>query len=118
MDIIFIHDLQVDTIIGIFDWERQIKQKIFIDLDIGCDIKLAATTDHINDALDYKKIAKRIIQFVETSQFQLVETLAEKVAAIIINEFLVTWVRIKINKQGAIRSAKDVGVIIERTIKT
>lgn len=115
MDIIFIHDLQIDTIIGIFDWERQIKQTVFVDLDMGFDIKSAAASDKINDALDYKMIAKRIINFVEHSEFQLVETLAEQIAAILIKEFHLTWTRVRVNKRGAVRNAQDVGVIIERS---
>lgn len=114
MDIIYISDLRIDTVIGIFDWERRIKQTVVFDLEMGADIRKAAASDHIDDTLDYKAVAKRIISFVEESEFQLVETLAEKVAAIILDEFEVPWVRVKLNKQGAVRGARDVGVIIER----
>ncbi|CAK0754309.1 7,8-dihydroneopterin aldolase/epimerase/oxygenase [Gammaproteobacteria bacterium] len=114
MDIVFIHDLCIETTIGIFDWERQIKQTVIIDLDIASDIKRAAETDLIENALDYKTVSKRIVSFVESSQFQLVETLAERISTILLEEFHVPWVRIRVNKQGAIRGAKDVGVIIER----
>lgn len=115
MDTVFLHDLRVETIIGVFDWEQQIRQTVMIDLDMASDIKRAASTDHIGDALDYKAVAKRIITFVEDSNFQLVETLAERIAAILLEEFNITWVRVRINKQGAIRGAKDVGVSIERS---
>jgi dihydroneopterin aldolase len=114
MDIVFLHDLRIETIIGIFDWERQIKQTVIIDLDMAFDIKRAASTDSIDDTLDYKAVAKRLIDFVEGSEFQLVETLAERIAAILLTEFSIPWVRVRVNKQGAVRGAKDVGVIIER----
>ena len=114
MDIIFLHNLKVDTVIGIFDWERRIRQDVVIDLDMAADIRKAASSDHIDDTLDYKSVAKRIIAFVEAAEFQLVETLAERIAEIILSEFTVPWVRVRINKQGAVRGARDVGVIIER----
>lgn len=114
MDIIYLSDLRIETVIGIFDWERRIKQIISLDLEMATDIKKAASSDHIDDTLNYKAVAKRVIAFVEESQFQLVETLAERVAEIILNEFEVPWVRVKLNKPGAIRGARDVGIIIER----
>ncbi|MDZ7804761.1 dihydroneopterin aldolase [Thiohalophilus sp.] len=114
MDIIYLNDLRIDTVIGIYDWERRIKQTVVLDLEMGADIRKAAASDHIDDTLNYKAVAKRIIGFVEESEYQLVETLAEKVAEIILGEFNVPWVRIRLNKQGAVRGARDVGVIIER----
>lgn len=114
MDIIYLHDLRIDTIIGIFDWERRIRQTITIDLDMAADIARAAKSDAIDDTVNYKAVAKRLIEFVGTSEFQLVETLAERVAEIVRNEFRVAWVRVRVNKRGAVRSAGDVGVIIER----
>ena len=114
MDIIYLNDLRIDTVIGIYDWERRIKQTVVLDLEMGADIRQAAASDHIDDTLNYKAVAKRIIGFVEQSEYQLVETLAEKVAEIILGEFNVPWVRIRLNKQGAVRGARDVGVIIER----
>jgi len=117
MDIIFLNDLRVQTIIGIWDWERSIKQTIGIDLEMAADVRSAAATDSIGDTLDYKSVAKRIIEFVEASSFQLVETLAERVAGIITAEFGVSWVRVRISKPGAIRGAKDVGVVIERRLE-
>jgi len=113
-DIIYLHDLKIETIIGIFDWERRVKQTISIDLDMSTDIKKAAASDSIEDTLNYKAVAKRLIDFVGHSEFQLVETLAENITDIILNEFSVGWVRLRINKTGAVRGAKDVGVIIER----
>jgi dihydroneopterin aldolase len=114
MDIIYLTDLKIETVIGIFDWERRIKQTVSLDLEMGADIRKAASSDSIEDTLDYKSVAKRLISFVESSDFQLVETLAERVAEIVLNEFNVPWVRLRVNKKGAVRHAQDVGVIIER----
>lgn len=117
MDTIFLHDLRVRTIVGIWDWERRIRQTVSIDLDMGADIRKAAASDRIEDALDYKQIAKRVQQFVEDSSFQLVETLAENIAAIVLREFDVPWIVVRVNKPGAIRGSRDVGVIIRRERK-
>ena len=114
MDIVFIRDLRVDAIIGIYDWERRIRQTLSFDLEMAADIARAAATDAIEDTLDYKAVAKRIVAFVEASEFQLVETLAERVAALVREEFGVPWLRLTLNKTGAVRGARDVGVIIER----
>lgn len=114
MDIIFLHDLTIETIIGIYDWERKEKQSIVLDLDMGADIQAAARTDAIESTLDYKAVAKRLIDFVGNSEFQLVETLAEHIAEIVMQEFQVPWIRVRVNKKGAVRYAGDVGVIIER----
>ncbi len=114
MDIIYLNDLRIETVIGIFDWERKIKQTISFDIEMGTDIRKAAASDHIDDTLDYKAVSKRLIDFVSSSEFQLVETLAERISEIILNEFNVPWVKLRLNKQGAIRGARDVGVLIER----
>jgi dihydroneopterin aldolase len=114
MDIVFLRDLRIDTVIGIYDWERRTRQTLIFDLEMGVDIRQAAASDNIEDTLNYKAVAKRLIQFVGGSQFQLVETLAERCANIILTEFNVPWVRLTLNKKGAVRSATDVGVIIER----
>ncbi|KPL28899.1 MAG: dihydroneopterin aldolase [Acidithiobacillales bacterium SM1_46] len=114
MDIIYLHDLKIECVIGIWDWERKIKQRVIIDLDMGFDIRRAAQTDAIDDTLNYKAVAKRLQQFVGDSQFQLVETMAERVAEILLAEFKLAWVRVRINKRGAVRGAGDVGVMIER----
>lgn len=113
-DTIFLRDLRVDTIIGIWEWERRIRQTVSIDLRMGTDIARAAETDRIEDTLNYKQVAKRIRQFVSESSFKLVETLAEKIAGIVLNEFEVPWVEVSVNKPGAIRGARDVGVVILR----
>ncbi|MCW8844363.1 MAG: dihydroneopterin aldolase [Gammaproteobacteria bacterium] len=114
-DLIFLSDLRVQTVIGIWDWERAIKQTVGIDLEMATDIRKAASTDSIQDTLDYKSVAKRIIEFVEQSSFQLVETLAERIAGIIIDEFGVSWVRVRLSKPGAIRGSREVGILIERS---
>jgi len=116
MDIIFLHDLKVETVIGIWEWERKIRQTVAIDLDMAADIRKAAATDSVDDTLNYKLVAKRVQQFVADSSFQLVETLAEKIAEIVLDEFDVAWVRVRVNKPGAIRGARDVGVVIERGV--
>lgn len=118
MDIIFLRDLRIDTLIGIYDWERRVKQTISLDLEVATDIRKAAATDAIDDTLNYKAVAKRVIAFVESSEFQLVETLAERITEIILAEFNVPWVRLTLNKTGAVRGARDVGVIIERGART
>jgi dihydroneopterin aldolase len=117
MDIIFLHDLRVETVIGIWEWERKIRQTVAIDLEMSADIRKAAATDSVDDTLNYKLVAKRLQQFVGESSFQLVETLAEKIAGIVLDEFEVSWVKVKVNKPGAIRGARDVGVIIERGVR-
>ncbi|MFN3919075.1 MAG: dihydroneopterin aldolase [Methylohalobius sp.] len=114
MDIIFLRGLEIETTIGIYEWEREIKQTVILDLEMATDIRRAAATDDIQYTVDYKAVAKRLIAFVEESDFYLVETLAERIAQIILSEFPVPWVRLSLNKKGAIRGASDVGVIIER----
>jgi dihydroneopterin aldolase len=114
MDVIFLTGITTDCIIGIWDWERKVKQKVVIDLEMATDIRKAAATDSIDDTLDYKRVSKRLLQFVGDSQFQLVETLAERIAQLVVTEFGVPWVRVRLNKQGAIRGSRDVGILIER----
>jgi dihydroneopterin aldolase len=118
MDIVYIRDLKIETVIGIFDWERRIRQTVSLDLEMATDIRKAAASDDIKDALDYKSVAKRLIAFVEGSEFLLVETLAEKIAGIVREEFGVPWLRLRLSKPGAVRGAQDVGVIIERGEKS
>jgi 7,8-dihydroneopterin aldolase/epimerase/oxygenase len=114
MDKIFIHALKTEAIIGIFDWERQVKQTVIVDIEISADIRKAAFSDSIDDTLNYKRIAKRVLAFVEESKFHLVETLAEHLAMLILEEFGVAWVHLRLSKPGAIRSSQDVGVALER----
>jgi dihydroneopterin aldolase len=113
-DIIYIKDLRVKTIIGIFDWERKVKQEVSIDMEFPFDCKKAAASDSIDDALDYKVITKAVIKFVEESSFQLQESLAEGIAALIKDNYKVESLRLRISKPGALRGAKDVGLVIFR----
>lgn len=114
MDRVFIENLTVETVIGIFDWEREIRQAVSLDLEMDFDIRAAAASDAIADTLDYKAVSKRLIQFIEQSQFQLVEALAERCAAIVLAEFPVARLTLKLSKPGAVRGSSAVGVIIER----
>lgn len=114
MDKVFIKGLEVEGVIGIFQWEREVKQLIAIDLEMDFDNKRAAKSDSIEDALDYKKIGKRITAFVQNSKFELVEALAENISNIILKEFPVSKVKIALSKPGALRGSKSVGIIIER----
>ena len=114
MDKIFLSGLKIDTVIGIWEWERKIRQTIIIDLEMSADIAKAAATDRVEDTLNYKLVAKRIQSFVADSSFQLVETLAERIAGIVRDEFDVQWVKVRVNKPGAIRGSRDVGILIER----
>ena len=114
MDIVFLRDLRVETVIGIYDWEREIRQTVVLDLEMSSDVRRAAASDSIEDAINYKAVAKRLTGFVEASRFQLVETLAERCAEIVLQEFDVEWLRLSLNKIGAVSGARDVGVLIER----
>ena len=113
-DRVFIENLTVETVIGIFDWEREIRQAVSLDLEMDFDIRKAAHSDSIEDTLDYKSVSKRLIRFIEQSEFQLVETLAERCASIVLAEFPVNRLRLKLSKPGAVRGSSAVGVIIER----
>lgn len=114
MDKIFINDLQVETVIGIFDWEREIKQTISINLEMEFDISKAAKSDDINDSLDYKKVSKRIISLCENADSYLVENLIEKIAQVVLKEFPVSKVTVSLEKPGALRGSKSVGIKITR----
>lgn len=114
MDKVFIEALEVDTVIGIYDWERKIRQTVRLDLEMSWDNKKPAISDQIEDALDYKGVAKRLISFIEESEFQLVETLAEQCAEIIITEFSVPGLKLRLHKPGAVRGSRSVGVEITR----
>jgi 7,8-dihydroneopterin aldolase/epimerase/oxygenase len=114
-DRIFLRDLRIETVIGIYDWERAIRQTVSFDFEFPADIRKAALTDDIADTLDYKSVAKTVIAFVEAGHYGLVETLAEEVARLILQEFGLPWVKIVLNKPGAVRGSRDVGVMIERS---
>jgi dihydroneopterin aldolase len=114
-DRIFLHGLTAECIIGFIDWERRVKQTVVLDLELPVDCRRASLTDEVADTLDYKKVAKRVLAFVQASEFKLVETLAHRVALLVLAEFSLDWVRVALNKPGAIRNSRDVGVMIERT---
>ena len=113
-DRVFISGLRVDTVIGVYDWEREIRQTVVIDLEMSCDCARAAETDSVDDTLDYKAIGKRTIAFVQASEFHLVETLAHRLAESLVAEFGIGWLRLVVDKEGALRGARGVGVIVER----
>ena len=114
MDIVYIEDLRIETVIGIYGWEQEVKQVISIDLEMATDIRRAAETDRIEDTLNYKAVAKRIIAYVQENRPELVESLAERIAELIQQEFAVPWLRLKLSKPGAVRGSRAVGIIIER----
>jgi 7,8-dihydroneopterin aldolase/epimerase/oxygenase len=114
-DRIFLRGLAVECIIGFIDWERRVKQTVVIDLEIPVDCRKAAQTDEVANTVDYKAVAKRVIAFVEASEFRLVETLGHRLCMLIIEEFSLPWVRLSLNKPGAIRGSRDVGIVLERT---
>ena len=114
MDIVFIEDLRIETVIGIYDWERRIRQPLLFDLEMGFDNRIPAAGDDIALTLDYKAVSKRLVDYVSRSDFGLVETLAERCAELVMTEFNIDWLRLKLSKPGAVRGARAVGVIIER----
>ena len=115
MDKVFIEGLEIEALIGIYDWERRIRQPLRFDIEMAFDNRRPAASDRIQDTLDYKAVSKRLVEFVSQSGYGLVETLAERCAALILNEFAVSQVRLKLSKPGAVRGARAVGVIIERS---
>jgi 7,8-dihydroneopterin aldolase/epimerase/oxygenase len=118
MDVVFIEDLRIETTIGIYDWEKAIRQTVALDLEMAFDNRVPAASDRIDDTLDYKRVSKALIAFVGESRFELVETLAERCAELVMREFGVRWLRLKLSKPGAVTGARAVGVLIERGMKT
>jgi 7,8-dihydroneopterin aldolase/epimerase/oxygenase len=114
-DRIFLRGLTAECVIGFIDWERRVKQTVVVDLELPVDCRQAAVTDDVTDTVDYKKVSKRVLAFIEASEFKLVETLAQRLAMLILEEFAIEWIRLSINKPGAIRNSRDVGVSIERS---
>ena len=114
MDIVYIKGLKTDAVIGVYDWERGIRQTLVLDLELASDNRAAAATDGIAQAVDYDAISKRVLAYVQASEFQLIETLAERVAEIVLSEFNIPWLRLQVGKPGAVSEADEVGVIIER----
>jgi 7,8-dihydroneopterin aldolase/epimerase/oxygenase len=113
-DRIFLRGLTAECIIGFIDWERRVKQTVVVDLELPVDCRRAGSSDDVADTVDYKRVAKRVLAFVEASEFKLVETLAHRLALLLLEEFGLEWVRVALNKPGAIRNSRDVGVVIER----
>lgn len=114
MDIIFIRELRVQTLIGVYPRERQTRQTLVLDLELGADIRPATATDRLDDTLDYQLVARRIAEFAAASAFHLVETLGERVAELLLQEFGVAWLRLTLRKPGAVPDAREVGIVIER----
>ena len=114
-DRVFLRGLTAECVIGFIDWERRVKQTVVVDLELPVDCRQAAVSDDVTDTVDYKKVSKRVLAFIEASEFKLVETLAQRLALLILEEFSVEWIRLSINKPGAIRNSRDVGVSIERS---
>lgn len=113
-DVVYLHGMRVETVIGVFNWERQVRQTVILDIDMSTDVARAAQSDEVSDTLDYKAVAKRIEALVRESRCALVETLAERVAQCILDEFSVRWLRLRVGKRSAVRNTRDVGVVIER----
>ena len=114
MDIVFVRELRADTVIGVYDWERTVRQSVLLDLEMATDIRRAAGADALEHTLDYAAISQRVVSFIEGSEFELIETMAEQVAALVMAEFSVPWLRLRLCKPGAVARARDVGVLIER----
>ncbi len=116
-DTVFLRGLEIDTVIGVYDWEREVRQCLLVDLEMAWDIKPAASTDDVQDALDYSAVARRLREFAAAQRFLLIERMAEEMAALLIDEFAVPWLRLRLSKPGAVREALDVGVLIERGVR-
>ena len=113
-DRIFLRGLTAECVIGFIDWERRVKQTVVVDLEMPVDCARASASDEVADTVDYKRVAKRVLAYIEASDFKLVETLAHRLAVVLLEEFALDWVRLSVNKPGAIRNSRDVGVSIER----
>ena len=114
MDTIFLHGLVVNCVVGVWEWEQRMTQKIVVDLDMQFDVLAAAESDELADTLDYKAVADAVTELLETSRFQLIETMAESVARLVREQFAVPWLRVSINKGGVVSGVDSVGVVIER----
>jgi len=118
LDTIYIHGLQCECVIGVWDWEKAITQTLVLDIDLATDVRPAAKSDDLKDTLDYKKVADRVIEYAKANRFDLIETLIERISEVILTEFDVPWVRIKLDKGGAVKNVKHVGILIERGSRT
>ncbi len=109
-----ISGLRAEAVIGVYDWERRVRQELVLDLEMAGDNRRAAASDHVEDALDYAAVSQAVLDYIEGSEFQLIETLAERLAELVLREFDVSWLRIEVAKPGAVKDADSVGVVIER----
>ncbi len=116
-DIVYIRGLKTETVIGVYDWERNIRQTVVLDLEMAVNAAAAGATDEVADALDYAAVSERVLEYVHASHFKLIESLAERVAELVMTEFGVPWLRLRLGKPGAVKQADDVGVVIERGVK-
>ena len=114
MDKVFIEQLTVITTIGVYEWEQQIKQKLVLDIEMAHDNRPAGKSDDVSDALDYSTVSQAVIEHIEQGRFLLVERVAEEVATLIMTQFSVPWIKIRLAKPGAVAQATSVGVEIER----
>ncbi|MDG2156159.1 MAG: dihydroneopterin aldolase [Gammaproteobacteria bacterium] len=114
MDIVFIRDLEIECIIGIWGWERKMPQTVNIDIDMGTDVTKASETEDIEHCVDYKSVSQSVTGLVKEGRFKLVETLADRVAVHIMATYHVPWVRIRVSKPGAVKHSREVGVMVER----
>jgi len=114
VDIIFLHGIEANCVVGVWEWEKQITQKIIVDIDVSADIAASAATDELEDTLNYKALAESVIDMLEKSRFQLIETMAEEVAKLVMKDFSVTWTKVRINKGGAVKNVRNVGVEVQR----
>ena len=117
MDIVFIKQLEVITTIGVYEWERTLQQKLYFDLEMAFDNKPAGESDDINLALNYFSVSESLTKFAQTHHFELIETMAERVASLIMNNFSVPWIKVTLHKPGALPKAQSLGVQIERGLK-
>jgi dihydroneopterin aldolase len=113
-DVVFLRGLRADAVIGVHAWERRIRQVLVIDLELAADVRRAASRDALEDALDYDAVARRVTALVEGSSFQLIESLAEAIVAVLQQEFGIAWLRLRLTKPGAVPNAEGVGIEIER----
>jgi dihydroneopterin aldolase len=115
MDIIYLHHLTIDTVIGVWEWERRIRQTLIMDLELGVDATRAGRSDAIADTVDYQAVTDRVLAFAAASEFHLIEALAEHIAQLVLSEFGIEWIRVRVNKQGVVEHVRDVGIIVERS---
>lgn len=114
-DIVYISGLAIETVIGVYEHERDIQQKLVLDIEMKCDTRAAGASDNFEDALDYDAISQRVSEFIKQSHYQLIESVAEQTASLLLKEFNIQSLKIKVSKPGAISMADDVGVVIERS---